>query len=328
MYHIITHDDLDGYSAGYLVNQFLTDVESVSSSDITIHIMDYSKELDIDSFRLFDEVYITDFSLKPDVMNELLLRTTNIIWLDHHKTALDYLPEYREKVKGRQIVGMSGTALTYLYFYAPKEIMDSSIEEMENWLSENARKWINLVDAWDCWKINSKYRKESELLSIYMSNRLSIENIKELDMHDEDYLDNILSKGSIYQEYKNLSDKSYVDRYGFEITLKIYDKDQILHTYKALAVNTGSKGSYVFGSKIDEYDICIPFINNGEIISASLYSNKHFIDCGKICKELGGGGHKGAAGFTLSDENSYKMSADTMFKKNAIWYLKINDWSD
>lgn len=328
MYHIITHNDLDGYSAGYLVNQFLIDVEDVNPNDIAIHIMDYSKELDLNSIKCFDEVYITDFSLRPDVMNELLLKTTNVIWLDHHKTALDYLPEYREKVKGRQIIGMSGTALTYLYFYAPKEIMDSSIEEMENWLSKNASKWINLVDAWDCWKVDSKYRKESELLSIYMSNRLSVENIKELDKHDESYLDDILSKGKIYQEYKNLSDKSYVENYGFEIIIKIYDKDQVLHIYRALAVNTGSKGSYVFGSKVDEYDICIPFVNNGEIISASLYSNKHFVDCGKICQALGGGGHKGAAGFTLSDENSYKMSADTMFKKDAVWYLKINDWDD
>ena len=51
MYHIITHNDLDGYSAGYLVNQFLIDVEDVNPNDIAIHIMDYLIEFKSNSFE-------------------------------------------------------------------------------------------------------------------------------------------------------------------------------------------------------------------------------------------------------------------------------------
>ena len=31
----------------------------------------------------------------------------------------------------------------------------------------------------------------------------------------------------------------------------------------------------------------------------SLYSTHEDVHCGRICKELGGGGHKGAAGFQM-----------------------------
>lgn len=325
MYHIITHNDLDGYAAGYIVMNFLENVEGVKHDDINITFTDYSKELNLDNIKCFDEVYITDFSLKPEVMNNLLYKTKNVIWIDHHKSALEYLPEYHERVRGKQIVGMCGAALTYLYFYAPKEVMDGSIEEMEQYLNKNAKRWINLVDAWDCWKLNSKYRKQAELLSIYMSNRLSLENIEKLAMYDEDDLDEILVTGYKYQEYKRLSDENFVNRYSFEINLEIFDKENNKNTYKALVINHNPSGSLTFGNKLDKYDVCISYINNGEVISASLYSNKDYFDCSEVCKVFNGGGHKGAAGFTITEEN-YTLSPELMFKKDATWHLKINNW--
>lgn len=326
MYHIITHNDLDGYASGYLVKSFLENVEEINKDQITITFTDYSKELDFSNIQFQDEVYITDFSLKPEQMNKLLQITKEVVWIDHHKSALDYLPEYHYKVRGKQIVGMSATALTYLYFWAPKGILDKSIERMEEYLDKNCKKWINLVDAWDCWKLNSKYRKQAELLSIYMSNRLSLESIEKLAFSDDTDLTELLITGSKYQEYKQLSDKNFVQNYSFEINLEIFNNENDKNTYKALVANHNPSGSLLFGENIDKYDVCISYINNGETISASLYSNKDYFDCSKVCKQFSGGGHKGAAGFTITEDTNYSLDPMLMFKKDATWYLKIKDW--
>jgi nanoRNase/pAp phosphatase (c-di-AMP/oligoRNAs hydrolase) len=37
---------------------------------------------------------------------------------------------------------------------------------------------------------------------------------------------------------------------------------------------------------------------DGRLFTVSMYSEKKTVDCADICKQHGGGGHKGAAGFT------------------------------
>lgn len=320
MYHIISHDDLDGYASAWIVKNFLIDNEDVQEDQIIITNTGYNQDPNLKKIKHLDEVYITDYSLKPKVMNELLQITQNVIWLDHHKSALEYIPEYSLKVKGKQIIGMSATALTYLWFYAPKEILDKSVSEMENYLNKNARRWINLVDAWDCWKLESKYRKQAELLNIYLSEQLSLEMIEKLAINDEEYLDDLLLKGSIYEEYKRLCDKNHIKYSSYEINILVNNKK-----YKALMVNGGSFSSLAFGDNIDKYDICICYLNSGDNIKVSLYSNKDYIDCSKLCKSFGGGGHKSAAGFNIPFPSEESLN---LFKKDATWLFNIKDWEE
>lgn len=101
MYHIISHNDLDGYGSAYLVREKLTS-DGIEKKNINIINTDYSKKLDLDQFKKGDTIYITDFSLKPENMNELFHKgINNIIWIDHHKSALDYKQDYlyNEKLK-------------------------------------------------------------------------------------------------------------------------------------------------------------------------------------------------------------------------------------
>jgi nanoRNase/pAp phosphatase (c-di-AMP/oligoRNAs hydrolase) len=44
------------------------------------------------------------------------------------------------------------------------------------------------------------------------------------------------------------------------------------------------------------YPVCIAYVHDGEKFTVSLYSTT--VDVSKIAKKFGGGGHKGAAGFT------------------------------
>jgi nanoRNase/pAp phosphatase (c-di-AMP/oligoRNAs hydrolase) len=40
------------------------------------------------------------------------------------------------------------------------------------------------------------------------------------------------------------------------------------------------------------------FIYDGDQFAVSMYSEKPEVDCSVVCKKHGGGGHKGASGFT------------------------------
>ena len=90
-------------------------------------------------------------------------------------------------------------------------------------------------------------------------------------------------------------------------------------------VNGGSFSSLAFGDNIDKYDICICYLNSGDNIKVSLYSNKDYIDCSKLCKSFGGGGHKSAAGFNTPFPSGESLN---LFKKDATWLFNIKDWEE
>jgi nanoRNase/pAp phosphatase (c-di-AMP/oligoRNAs hydrolase) len=73
--------------------------------------------------------------------------------------------------------------------------------------------------------------------------------------------------------------------------------DYTYRPYKCFAVNLGHCNSDYFKSLPEgKYDILMPFVFNGEQFIISLYSKT--VDVSEIAKKYGGGGHKGAAGFT------------------------------
>ena len=294
MYYIISHNDLDGYGSAYIVKRRLECLE-VPSENITVINTDYSKELDLEKVMPNDIVFITDFSLKPDDMNKLTCRgVKDIIWIDHHKSALYYKQDYLylENISGIQEVGMSATALAWIWFYAPDEIKKADIKTQEGWLMQDAPKWVNLVDAWDVWKLDSSFREEAEQLNTAVANILSYEIIE--DLYDTMLLQNYLTKGKLYMTCMKEYSESYLKNYGFEITINVnYNK------YKAIALNRGACGSKAFNELIDIYDVCIPFATDGEKVKVSMYSNKGYFDCSKVCRSLDGGGHQRSSRFYI-----------------------------
>lgn len=82
-----------------------------------------------------------------------------------------------------------------------------------------------------------------------------------------------------------------IDNFGFE---------SYLDNIKCFCLN--AKGnSLTFGHKIKEYPICVTFIFDGEVYNYSVYSADESISCKEIAERHGGGGHKGAAGFSSAD---------------------------
>jgi nanoRNase/pAp phosphatase (c-di-AMP/oligoRNAs hydrolase) len=108
--------------------------------------------------------------------------------------------------------------------------------------------------------------------------------------------------GNIINKYITASNKQYASEHAFETELD---------GYKVIAINKAFGGLMLFDSVWDEekYDIMVAFSRrcNG-MWRFSLYTTKKNVDCSAIATIWGGGGHKGAAGFSVeSTELPFKI---------------------
>lgn len=208
MVHILTHNDLDGYSAGYLVLQHF------GKENCNIEHFNYDREPAIEKYGEGDTVVITDYSLTNDQYRQILAQigeTGDLIWLDHHITAIKrYNEEADLYTQGIRSTKWCGTALTWFYFN------DFDTEDVENIpyeeLVEKLPLWLRLVDAWDTWKLDSKYRADAEYLNISVGSRLSMELIAEMIDCLQDYVDT----GKQYVEFRDQWSKQFRDKYMFK----------------------------------------------------------------------------------------------------------------
>lgn len=83
-----------------------------------------------------------------------------------------------------------------------------------------------------------------------------------------------------------------------------YDFSEYGGPEKTICIN-GRGNSWVFSDLFEKYDMCCLFHYDKNLWVYSIYANpkalKNGIDCSKIAKQLGGGGHPGASGFKTSE---------------------------
>ena len=302
---ILHHNDADGFGAAYIVKRQYEN----SKRDIKLYELDYNKILPLDEIEKDEQVFIVDFSLDPNDMLKLLNKTQNVTWIDHHKSAIERHNEWWNNLSmssglkdlaGVRLNGISGTGLTYLYFEEGvtqdywNELLKVSLNEEEaldtlKQLLKNAPLWVRLVDDWDVWNLTMP---ESEQLQIAIANKLTIDLFEEMDNTPEK-LDRLLTTGQSYLDYRKEWSNKFMDKYGFERDI-VYDGQE----YHCLVANLGNANSKFFGDNEDKYDMLITYCYNGDNYNYSLYSTKDNVDCSVIAKAMGGGGHKGAAGFS------------------------------
>lgn len=261
---VIHHNDLDGRcSAQILVEKFDLKPEDLIETD-------YSKneEFSFSFVEPNEEVYIVDFSIEPEEMKRLLAKTKNVIWIDHHISAIKKYKEFDHEIAGIRKVGISACVLTYQYIYPEKEVPQHILYicDRDVWAfiygdrTKNFFSGSNLYDTtpfssfWDYVKVHTE---------------------------------KIIEAGKNIEQYKYQHNKEYLEKYGYYTEFEGYD---------AIVVNQGLCGSEVFDSLDELPPIQILYAENGEENLVSLRSTK--IDVSKLASKYGGGGHKAAAGFS------------------------------
>jgi oligoribonuclease NrnB/cAMP/cGMP phosphodiesterase (DHH superfamily) len=171
---------------------------------------------------------------------------------------------------------------------------------------------IQAYDTWDWFYIygqNEKYRTIDTLCDIYGLGRFVKNFMKRVKGHEPAVIFNETDKLLLDIE----QDK--IDRYKEMILRKIVTCDVQLigkgKKYSMAYCYTGERLSETFEVMKEKFpEIDIYAINFGE--GVSFRTSKEDINLGMLCKAYGGGGHQGAAGFRVSDEQMQKQMEEIL----------------
>lgn len=265
-------------------------------------------------------VYMVDVSLNDPADMKRLADVAELIFIDHHKTALDALCGLH--TAGYQTEHLSACELTWLWFTRPKDD-PMLVRGVEPTAEQVARlpEVVRLLGRYDVWdKENPEWEKILAYQYGFRTRRGAY------DPNDSWY--SFLFGGALTDAGREAEiyytvaigrailsfvaeQNSQIARVGaFERTLSSsvggepFDMDGALgitpRQYRCICLNTPIFNSQAFDSVYDpeKHDLMVPFAKAKDgRWKVSLYSTKPEIDCGAICKTFGGGGHKGAAGF-------------------------------
>lgn len=281
---IIHHNDADGVCSAAVAAEFYGKDPSIFNRLLTIS-MDYKDPFPFNKVGRAEPVLILDFSISAEQMRDLMRLTQDIIWIDHHKSAQKLEEEYREKchktVMGYRDFkdkGPAGCELAWKYFFGDK----------------NPPLAVRLVGDFDTWKHTTP---DSELFVLGLQassggmNPLSPlwGNLIEEKPQEADLL---INRGYAVKGFRENFSEEYRKAFGFETTFE---------GHSAYALNLYKMGSLVLGDMTKNHDLGITFAYDGKVFTVGVYSQKPEVDCAEICTKHGGGGHKGAAGFTCRE---------------------------
>ena len=275
------HDDMDGKAAAFVVS-IVARTQRPAGTDCEFIAMDYGKPFPAEAIADGEEVWIVDFSIEPAVMDELLAITEHVVWIDHHKTAIEKYYHYTNWRPGSvyRIGEDAGCVLTWRYCFPDKPLPRA----------------IELVGDRDVWKWEFGQETANFYAGASMMDTDPTSDFWRHMLNDSHQFIRVLDQGGIINAYTARHNASLFKRIGFVA----YMVDGNKKMYRCLCMNVCGTGSEVFGDgAIDEHAILSTFYWDGTQFTVSLYSNQ--IDVSEIAKLHGGGGHAGASGFQCNE---------------------------
>jgi len=226
-------------------------------------------------------VFLVDYSLAPFERMEKLAARTHLVWIDHHEAVLRTAKAKKFDPDGIRRIGEAGCQLTWKHLF----------KDMNMPLA------VDLLGKWDV-DIHDDKR-----IDPFQFGMRSLPNGPESQIWEAllrpgftDAVKGIIEEGKTVMRYDEEMNRRAMAS-AFEIKWK---------GHRVLAVNKGGANSGVFKSRYDpdRHDIMMSFAWNGKNWDTRLYSDK--VGVSVIAEKLGGGGHKGAAGF-ISDKPPVKL---------------------
>lgn len=250
----------------------------------------------------YNQIYIVDLSV-DELMAQPELRD-KIVWIDHHKTAIDKWvnqgdKKYGWQFKGYRIDGVAACRLCWQWFsYGPnfgdplpvkQDFIDRRVTEPE---------LIRLAGEYDIWDHRDPDAKaiqfglrslHDEKLGVLVHGQL--EGCGDADI----FLRDTVECGRAI--------KSYCDRQNDEYSAA-YSRTLDWEGLKFCCLNIGQRGNsdLVRGGLKPEHQAIFAWRHTGDGVIVSLYHapGHEDLDLSAIAKRYGGGGHRGACGFRIS----------------------------
>lgn len=278
---IFYHQDLDGEASAAIVSYSRKDAHSMMA-------INYNDHFPIETIEKDEEVFILDFSLQePGMWERLLEITSNVVWIDHHERAirqsehLAHLPGIRMWERDGQPV--AACELVWSYIHGEEKIKDG----------------ISFIGDFDCWRFTYKEVTKNfinGLLSFcdtrpYRGNHTW--NMILIGVNSGPWLGDVIKWGKKALEKRAISNEEALFGLGFEVEFE---------GLKGICINRRQAGSGFFESVADQYDVLVSASFDGERWSVSIYAPEgSSVDMSELAAKHGGGGHRGAAGFSCNE---------------------------
>jgi len=270
--------DLDGACSGAIVK--------FRHPECIMIPIDYDDIPDFSIINPGEQVFMVDFCFANfrDMIRLATITDGNFTWIDHHMTAIDKYVEAGVRIDGVRYVGLAGCELTWKHLF-PDKTMPIIVE------------FLGRYDVWD--------HSDPRVLPFQYGCRIHDTNPNNQKfwrpMLRGRYIDsrmaNIIDSGNNIIEYLKSDARTYCELAAFPVTISNVP-------YRIIAVNKLSNSQlFEYGiPDLQTYDIMMPFVrlSSGQW-KVSMFSVKgKDVNVGEICKQFGGGGHRGAGGFITS----------------------------
>ena len=232
-----------------------------------------------------DTVYMLDISI------EGLMGHPKLIWIDHHKSAIEKFPT---TIPGYRIDGVAACRLAYQWFYRVKQGMDMPVKQEYLNRTLNEPYAVQLAGEYDIW---DKRNPEAETFQFGLrAKELEATDWQELlagDVEGAKFTAEVVRVGRALQTYQQGVDAGTVKHRSFTVKFA---------GLVFLALNTARCNSLTFAAAVKpEHDALMGFYWTGTSWKVSLYHapGQEHHDLSQIAVTYGGGGHRGACGFEV-----------------------------
>lgn len=258
----------------------------------------------VNDWHEYDAIYIVDLSVdelmaRPELRNK-------IVWIDHHKSAIekwDTNPTVggqglKYLLSGYRIDGVAACRLCWQWFVHQGGEL-GALPSKHNFIDRKVKEpeLIRLAGEYDIWDHRDPDAKalqfglractEDDLIQL-------VEKQFSWARPREDFLNDVIIRGHAIKFYVDKQSDEYSAAYAH--TLKWEGL-----TFCTLNIGQRGNSDLLKGGIKPEHDACFAWRFDGKQVLVSLYhiEGKTHHDLSKIAVKYGGGGHKGACGFRV-----------------------------
>jgi len=263
--------DFDGHCSGAIVKYRCPECEMIG--------INYGQDFPWDIIGQDEVVYMVDFTLQPFEDMELLSNSCKLVWIDHHKTEVEEARKRNFRADGARHIGIGACQIVWKHLFPLAQIP----------------KAISLLAEYDVWNHAAPNTLPFQYgFRMFRNTWPDNQALWRGFFDSDDGVEPVVKVGNTIIAYEKNQNEKFCNAYVFET---------VLGEHRAVCCNRGFANSQIFDSVWDpaKYDLMITFIRMklpARKWTVSLYSTKPDIDCGKIARVFGGGGHVGAAGFS------------------------------
>jgi len=284
------HGDMDGKCSAAIVRRYFKE-----KARIKLIQVEYGEEPPFHCVRKNEAVVVVDFCFKAEEWIKLHEKTRDITLIDHHKTTPGVLKDLPFDIHLIFSTEAAACQLTW-DFYANytahtynkgNELGSTEVVGAPNPLI------VQMLADYDTYVF--KFGEASKMLQMGIK-MIETDPVNDTNWDmlftDDKMVNNLVEGGKQLYMFRGMLYMEAVQKYAYFVDFE---------GHAAIACNSHEIRSQLFDSYQVGFDLMLPYNFDGEKWTVGIFTENEKIDCSAIAKKYGGGGHRGAAGFTCTE---------------------------